>query len=244
MSGPVRIQEQNRTVRRVERTAGRAALTASSASRIRASACCSACYGRRRRRARIAATAHHGRLLGRPAALSACRACAARRTSRGTLCCDRMARRQPRPSVGALRVMQRRSRGRAQIAAAAHHGRLLGRSAGLSVSTARVASIAPRVVAVRLHGPPSAPADRRSPQHARRRSRAARGSTPPLTTATSRGASGLYRHLRRAAWRIQRAAARRAATACASRATSRDRRLASGSAPRRPQRRLSDRPGA
>jgi hypothetical protein len=125
--------------------------------------------------------------------------CAAHPTRRGTPSCDSLTLHKPRPSVGPLQLLPRRIRGRAQIAAAAHHGRLLGRSAGLSVSTARVASSAPQAVAVRLYGLLSAPADRRSPQHARRRSRAARGSTPPLTTATSRGASGLYWHLRRAA---------------------------------------------
>ena len=127
---------------------------------------------------------------------------ALRRTRRGTLCCDLGPAHEPRRRVCPWPHLPRRGRGasgRARTAAADHHGRLMWRSAALSAPPARVASSAPQAVAARLHGPPSAPADRRSPQHARRRSRAARGSTPPLTMATSRGASGLHRHLRRAA---------------------------------------------
>ena len=97
-------------------------------------------------RARIDATAHRGRLLRRSAALSASKL-RPRPTRCSRPCCNHTASRQPRPSVGPLQRMPRRSRGargRARIAADAHHGRLLGRSAALSASPARAASHAPR----------------------------------------------------------------------------------------------------
>ena len=68
-----------------------------------------------------------------------------------TTCNAHLARRRPLPHVGPLQHIQRLSHGRARIDAAAHHGRLRGRSWRLSVSAARGASDAPRSAVPRLH---------------------------------------------------------------------------------------------
>ena len=110
---------------------------------------------------------------------------ALRRMRCGRPHCDRTASHHARPSVGPLQLLPRRSRGHARIDAAAHHGRLMGRSAGPTASPARDASNAPRHTLLRPHGEPPAAAARRPAQLLPRRSRAARRSPPPLTTAAS-----------------------------------------------------------
>ena len=90
--------------------------------------------------------------------------CAAHPTRRGTPSCDSLTLHQPRRSVGPWPHLRRRSRGargRAPIAATDHHGRLLGRSAGLAASPTRAASDAPRHALLRPHGKPPAAAERR-----------------------------------------------------------------------------------
>ena len=72
----------------------------------------------------------------------------ARPARRGTPCCDHAASRQPRPTVGPWPHLRRRSRGvrgRARIAATAHHGRLRGRSAAPLASPYGGASNAPQI---------------------------------------------------------------------------------------------------
>ena len=99
----------------------------------------------------------------------------------------------------------RGARRRARIGAAAHHGRLLGRSAALSAPTACGASNAPRVNVLRPSGAPLAASARRAAaSHATAAAEAARRSPPLLTTAASWGDPRLDPHLLVAAHRTRR----------------------------------------
>ena len=80
---------------------------------------------------------------------------AARPMRRGTPRCDLVASRRPRWRVRPWPHLPRRSRGassRAQIGAAAHHGRRRGRSRRLSASASRGTPDAPRHTPLRPHG--------------------------------------------------------------------------------------------
>ena len=104
-----------------------------------------------------------------------------------------------------LRRSSRGARGCAQIAAAAHHGRLQGRPAALSASTAHGAMIAPRHAVLRprfeaqaasAHGPAATPETAAE--------EAARKSPLLPTTAASSGDPRLFPHLRLIARRTSR----------------------------------------
>jgi hypothetical protein len=107
----------------------------------------------------------------------------------GKACCNRLTSRQLRPCVGPLQLLQRHSRGRAQIDATEHQVRLSARSWGPFASTARGASDAPHIVVLRQHVLPTAPVEYRPPQHVRHSSSRARNAATPTTT-TSRHAPG------------------------------------------------------
>ena len=143
---------------------------------------------------------------------------ALRHMRRGTSHSDHMAVHEPRRRVCPWPHLRRRSRGardRARIAATDHHGRLMGRSAALAASPARVAPDEPRHTPLRLHGEPPAasarrpvaasamPQPRRPTPRADRRRRPPR--RPPRATPAAIGICG--------ARCVQRAAARPAATA-------------------------------
>ena len=126
----------------------RAATTWCATSSDRALARCSSCGARcggARGRAQIAATAHHVRLRGRSAALSV----STDRGASNALLYNVLQPYRPPPAAPARRGAASRcdscSRGRAQTAAIAHHGRLRGRSAAPSASMARGASNEPKV---------------------------------------------------------------------------------------------------
>ena len=89
------------------------------------------------------------------------------------------------------RRSSRAARGRARNGATTHHDRLLGQSRRLRVSPRRGASAEPRSAELRPRCPPQAASARRpaacSGDAAAEASEAARGSAPPLTTATSGG---------------------------------------------------------
>jgi hypothetical protein len=90
---------------------------------------------------------------------------AARPMRRGTPRCDLVASRRPRWRVRPWPHLPRRSRGassRAQIGAAAHHGRRRGRSRRLSASASRGTPDAPRHAPLRPHGEPRAASARRA----------------------------------------------------------------------------------
>ena len=89
----------------------RAATASPAASRVRTSAYCSSRDGRSRGargRARIAADAHHGRLWGRSAAPSASTSRGASNAPPGSVLQPHH-RRQPRPRVGSLQHLRRRT---------------------------------------------------------------------------------------------------------------------------------------
>ena len=91
----------------------------------------------------------------------------------------------------------RGARGRVWIGAAAHHGRLWGRSAALSASTAHATPIAPQINVLQpSHPPPAAPA--RRPAAAPAKAAAESVHKPPLlpTTAASWGDPRLIPSLR------------------------------------------------
>ena len=113
---------------------------------------------------------------------------ALRRMRRGTPHSDHMPSREPHRRVRPWPHLRRRStgtRGRARIAAAAHHGRFLGRSAALAASPPLAAPDAPRHTPLRPHAGPRAtsarlPMDASStPQPRRERPRADRRRCPP-----------------------------------------------------------------
>ena len=110
-------------------------------------------------RARIDATAHRGRLLRRSAALSASRLRATSNTLQQALLQphgEPPAAAERRPAAAHVPRRSRGARGRARIAANAHHGRLLGRPAALSASPGRVTSGAPRGIPLRPQAEPRA----------------------------------------------------------------------------------------
>ena len=124
-----------------------------------------------------------------------------------TTCNAHLARRRPLPHVGPLQHIQRLSHGRARIDAAAHHGRLRGRSRRLSISTDCGASDAPpHAVPQPQVPPPTASARRAAAAHAKASAAAARGTPLPPTTAASADHLGLHPHLRHTARLMRRTA--------------------------------------
>ena len=102
-------------------------------------------------------------------------------------------------------VRSRGARGRAWIGATAHHGHLWGRSAALSASAARGASIAPQSAVPPPHCPPPAASARRPAAAAvMAAAEAARKLPLLLATAASEGDPRLEPHLRLAAHRTRR----------------------------------------